>query len=60
MKVDYVQVWRPIGQRLRAKVHYRHWKTMTFIAALRCGRINAPFVFDQPNNTISFTAWVEQ
>jgi hypothetical protein len=33
---------------------------MTFIAALRCGRINAPFVFDQPNNTISFTAWVEQ
>lgn len=33
---------------------------MTFIAALRCDRIDAPFVFDQPINAASFTAWVEQ
>ena len=33
---------------------------MTFIAALRCDRIDAPFVFDQPINGASFTAWVEQ
>lgn len=33
---------------------------MTFIAALRCDRIDAPFVFDQPINAASFTAWVER
>ena len=33
---------------------------MTFIAALRCDRIDAPFVFDQPINAASFTARVEQ
>lgn len=33
---------------------------MTFIAALRCDRIDAPFVFDQPINGASFTAWVEE
>ena len=39
--------WAPKGQRLHAKVPYGHWKTMTFIAALRIDRIDAPFVFDQ-------------
>lgn len=52
--------WAPVGQRLHAKVPYGHWKTMTFIAALRCDRIDAPFVFDQPINAASFTAWVEE
>ena len=42
--------WAPKGQRLHAKVPYGHWKTMTFIAALRCDRIDAPFVVDQPIN----------
>ena len=52
--------WAPVGQRLHAKVPYGHWKTMTFIAALRCDRIDAPFVFDQPINGASFTAWAEE
>ena len=52
--------WAPVGQRLHAKVPYGHWKTMTFIAALRCDRIDAPFVFDQPINGASFTQWVEE
>ena len=52
--------WAPVGPRLHAKVPYGHWKTMTFIAALRCDRIDAPFVFDQPINAATFTAWVEQ
>lgn len=52
--------WAPKGERLHAKVPYGHWKTMTFIAALRCDRIDAPFVFDQPINAVSFTAWVEE
>ena len=52
--------WAPKGQRLHAKVPYGHWKTMTFIAALRCDRIDAPFVFDQPINGATFTQWVEE
>lgn len=52
--------WAPVGQRLRAKVPYGHWRTLTFIAALRHDRIDAPCVLDQPINAISFLAWVEQ
>ena len=33
---------------------------MTFLAALRCDRIEAPCVLDQPINGESFLAWVEQ
>lgn len=33
---------------------------MTFLAALRCDRIDAPYVLDGPINGITFTAWVEQ
>src|SRR3546814_2625628 len=40
--------WAPRGQRLHAKVPYGHWRTMTFLAALRCDRIDAPCVLDQP------------
>ena len=33
---------------------------MTFLAALRCNRIDAPCVFDGPINGESFKAYVEQ
>ena len=33
---------------------------MTFLAALRCDRIDAPCVFDGPINGLSFTIYVEQ
>ncbi|RYY13769.1 MAG: IS630 family transposase [Alphaproteobacteria bacterium] len=52
--------WAPVGQRLHAKVPYGHWRTMTFLAALRCDRIDAPCVLDQPINAQSFTDYVEQ
>lgn len=52
--------WAPVGQRLRANAPYGHWRTMTFIAALRHDRIDAPCVLDQPINGVSFLAWVEQ
>lgn len=48
------------GQRLPAKVPNGHWRTLTFIAALRHDRIDAPYVFDGPINGELFTAWVEQ
>jgi transposase len=47
------------GQRLHAKVPYGHWKTMTFLAALRSDRIDAPCVFDNPINAASFLAYVQ-
>ena len=52
--------WSKRGQRLRSKVPYGHWKTLTFLAALRLDRIDAPCVFDGPINGESFTAYVEQ
>ena len=52
--------WAPVCQRLHAKVPYGHWRTMTFLAALRCDRIDAPCVLDQPVNAQSFTDYIEQ
>lgn len=48
------------GQRLHAKVPHGHWKTLTFLAALRHDRIDAPAVFDGPINRQKFLAYVEQ
>jgi transposase len=52
--------WSLKGQRLHAKVPYGHWKTMAFLAALRCDRIDAPCVLDQPINGASFLDYVVQ
>jgi putative transposase len=51
--------WSPKGQRLRAKVPFGHWNTMTFIAALRHDRIEAPWLLDRPINGDRFQAYVE-
>jgi transposase len=48
------------GQRLVAKVPHGHWRTLTFLAALRFDRIEAPCVLDGPINGRSFLAYVEQ
>jgi transposase len=48
------------GQRLVDRVPHGHWKTMTFLAALRCDRIDAPFVLDGPINGEWFLAYVRQ
>jgi len=52
--------WAPRGDRLLAKVPHGHWRTLTFLAALRCNRIDAPCVIDGPINGESFRAYVEQ
>lgn len=52
--------WCRKGLPLKAKVPQGHWKTMTFLAALRHDRIAAPCVFDGPINTERFLAWVQQ
>jgi DDE superfamily endonuclease len=43
-----------------ARVPYGHRKTVTFLAALRRGRIDTPCVFDGPINGVSFMTYVEQ
>jgi transposase len=45
---------------LLAKVPHGHWPTLTFVAALRHDRIDAPLVLDGPINGESFLAGVEQ
>ena len=52
--------WGPCGQRLEASAPFGHWKTMTFIAALRHDRISAPWVIDSPVNGELFTLYVEK
>ena len=52
--------WGRKGQRVRGNAPFGHWRTMTFLAALRCDRIDAPYVLDGPINGATFTAWVEQ
>jgi transposase len=46
--------------RLRAKVPHGRWKTMTFLAALRSDRIDAPWLIDGPINGARFRIYVEQ
>ena len=48
------------GKRLVAKVPQGRWRTLTFLAALRYNRIDAPCVIDGPINGLSFLAYVEQ
>ncbi len=50
----------PRGERVVAAIPHGHWKTTTFIAALRHDRITAPCVFDGAINGARFLAWVEQ
>jgi hypothetical protein len=55
-----IRGWAPRGQKLVARAPFGKWRTLTFLAALRHDRIDAPCVLDGPINGQSFTAWVEQ
>ena len=48
------------GTRLVAKVPYGHWKTTTFLAALRTSGLTAPLVVDGAINGELFLAYVRQ
>jgi transposase len=50
----------PRGERLICPVPWGHWKTTTFVAALRVGEITAPCVLDGAMDGTSFRAYVEQ
>ena len=50
----------PRGQRLRMSVPHGHWKTTTFVGALRLTGMTAPMVLDGPINGLAFQAYVDQ
>lgn len=47
------------GQRLKAKAPFGHWGTQTFIAALRCDGLTAPWIIDKAMNRAAFDTDVE-
>jgi transposase len=52
--------WAPRGSRLTAKVPHGRWKTMTFLAALRHDRIDAPWFIEGPIDGESFRLYVKE
>lgn len=50
----------PIGERLIGYAPNGHWKTTTFLAALRVDGLTAPAVFDGPIDGESFQAYVDK
>jgi putative transposase len=52
--------WGKRGHRVLAKAPFGHWHTMTFLAALRHDRIDAPWVFDGPVHADIFSVFAEQ
>jgi len=50
----------PRGQRCRAPVPHGHWKTITFVGALRLEELTAPMVLDGAMHGAAFLAYVEQ
>ena len=52
--------WSACGKRLIGKAPHGRWRTQTFLAALRCDRIEAPCVFDGPINGMKFLTYVRE
>ncbi len=50
----------PCGQRCRMGVPHGHWKTTTFVGALRLEGMTAPMVLDGPMDGPAFLAYVGQ
>src|SRR6478609_9230817 len=48
------------GQRLVSHAPWGHWKTTTFVSALRHDRLTAPMVVDGAMNSAVFLAYVRQ
>ena len=50
----------PRGERLVCRVPHGHWKTITFVAALRRNRMTAPFAVDGAMSGKTFLAYVKR
>ncbi len=51
--------WAPRGKRLVDHAPFGHWRTQTFIGALRHDRLDAPWVIDGAMNGEMFDLYVE-
>lgn len=62
VKTNLLRPWgrAPEGTRLVCDVPHGHWKTTTFLAALRVSGLTAPLVVDGAINGRIFRGWVEQ
>lgn len=47
------------GTRLPSYAPFGHWKTQTFIAALRCDALTAPWIIDGAMNRAAFDTYIE-
>jgi transposase len=52
--------WARRGSRVIAQVPHGHWQTMTFLAALRHDRIDAPWLLEGPIDGETFATYVEK
>lgn len=50
--------WAPRGQRLVDHAPFGHWRTQTFVAALRHDRLDAPWVIDGAMNAETFDRYI--
>ena len=50
----------PYGQRCVAAIPHGHWKTTTFVGALRVTGMTAPMVLDGPMDGLAFEAYLTQ
>ncbi len=51
--------WAPKGERYHSHAPFGSWKTQTFIAALRCYGLTAPWIVNAPMNKLIFEIYVE-
>ena len=49
----------PRGQRMVAAIPHGHWKSMTFIAGLRCDGLTAPWVLEGAMDGDAFGQYIE-
>jgi transposase len=50
----------PKGERVCGRVPFGAWKTLTFVAGLRCDRMTAPMLINGAMNGAIFLAYIEQ
>ncbi len=51
--------WAPKGERYKTHAPFGSWQTQTFIAALRCHELTAPWIINAPMNKQLFEVYVE-
>lgn len=61
VKTNMCRLWgrAPKGERLKGQAPFGKWNTQTFIAALRCHELTAPWVIDGAMNREAFDTYIE-